>query len=161
NAVVGVGALIVQVFLTGPLLRSIGVFAFLSLIPVLSILCAVWSSLAPRMFAPLFLLKTLEMMGSLSLNQPALQLLYNPMPNPVRDSVRAIVDGAVKKLGGAAGGVLLIAFGATLARAEQLAIVVGLALVLLLWIRTLKPRYLDALESKLGARGGTPIPSID
>lgn len=161
NAVVGVAALVVQFFLTGPLLRTIGVFAFLSLLPVLSIICSVWSSLAPWMFAPLFLLKTLEMMGSLSLNQPGLQLLYNPMPNNVRDSVRAIIDGAVKKLGGAAGGVLLILFGSSMATSVQLGIVIGLALLILFWIRALKPRYLDALESKLGARGGVPIPSID
>jgi ATP/ADP translocase len=160
NAIVGVSALVVQVFLTGPLLRHIGVFAFLSLIPLLSILCAVWSTVSPHLFAPLFLLKTLEMMGSLSLNQPGLQLFYNPMPNNVRDSVRAIVDGAVKKMGGAAGGVLLIAFGASLAKSVQLGIVVGLALLLLLWIRAMKPVYLDALESKLGARGNV-IPSID
>jgi hypothetical protein len=131
------------------------------LIPLLSIVCAAWSSLAPAMLAPLFLLKTLEMMGSLSLNQPGLQLLYNPMPTTVRDSVRAIVDGAVKKLGGAAGGVLLIAFGDSLGRTEQLAIVIAIALLLLFWIRALKPAYLDALEAKLGARGGPTIPAID
>src|SRR5207244_3951645 len=99
NAVVGVGAIVVQSTLTSLLLRRVGVFAFLSIIPVACVLSASWSAFAPRMFMPLFLLKTVEMMGSLSLNQPALQLLYNPMPQAVRDSVRALVDGAVKKLG--------------------------------------------------------------
>lgn len=161
NAIVGVSALVVQVFLTGPLLRTIGVFAFLSLIPLLSMVFTGWSWIRPSMFLPLFMLKTVEMMGSLSLHQPGLQLLYNPMPNNMRDSVRAIVDGAVKKMGGAAGGVLLIAFGDTLGPSVQRAIVVAIAILLLFWIRALKPRYLDALESKLGARGGVPIPSID
>jgi CRP-like cAMP-binding protein/ATP/ADP translocase len=161
NAVVGVAAIAVQGVLTPALLRHLGVFAFLSIVPILCIVAAAWSALVPRMFAPLFLLKTIEMMGSLSLYQPGLQLLYNPMPHQVRDSVRALVDGAVKKLGGAAGGALLLFIGGLLGERELLGVEILLALGLLVWIRALKPAYLSALEAKLGARGGLPYPVID
>ncbi|MCK6548142.1 cyclic nucleotide-binding domain-containing protein [Myxococcota bacterium] len=161
NAVVGVGSILVQASLTAWLLGRVGVFVFLSIIPVACIAAAGWAFLFPTAFAPLFLLKTFEMMGSLSLNQPALQLLYNPMPASVRDSVRALVDGAVKKLGGAAGGVILIFVGSFLAEREQLGVVICLALVIMLWIRSLRGSYLQALEAKLGARGGATIPHLD
>lgn len=161
NAVVGIGAIFFQMLLTGALLRRLGVFVFLSIIPVISIAMAFWSFLTPALFVPLFLLKTFEMMGSLSLHQPGLQLLYNPMPTAIRDSVRAVVDGAVKKLGGAVGGVVLLFFGSLLAQRELLAVVVGLAVILLLWVRRLRTGYLTALEAKLGGKGGQVMPLID
>jgi hypothetical protein len=161
NAVVGIGAILVQSLLTALLLRNVGVFAFLAIVPLACIVAAIWSAFAPRVFLPLFLLKAIEMMGSISLNQPALQLLYNPMPQTVRDSVRALVDGAVKKLGGAAGGVLLLLFGSLLAERQLLGLVVVIAALLLAWIRRLRPAYLAALEAKLGARGQSVLAPID
>ncbi len=161
HVLVGIGAIVFQMLFTSALLRRLGVFVFLSIIPIVSIITGGWALLVPSMFFPLFLLKTFEMMGSLSLYQPGLQLLYNPMPNAMRDSVRAVVDGAVKKLGGAVGGALLILFGAQVVEKEILGLVLGLALVLLIWIRRLRKGYLSALEAKLGARGGQVMPMID
>lgn len=154
NAVVGVGAILFQTTLTRPLLSRLGVFAFLCVVPALSLLASGAYALWAVSFLPLFLLKTFEMMGSLSLNQPALGLLYNPMPMDMRDSVRALVDGAVKKLGGAVGGVVLLFFGAGLEPRLLVGLVAALAVVILLWVRTLRPSYLAALERKLGARVG-------
>jgi HEAT repeat protein/CRP-like cAMP-binding protein len=161
NAVVGVGAIVVQVALTGRLLSRLGVFVFLSIIPILSVATAGWALVVPASFVPVFLLKTFEMMGSLSLYQPGLQLLYNPMPTAMRDAVRAVVDGAVKKLGGAVGGAVLIVFGSLLAQDQLLAVVIGLSLLIIAWIRTLRSGYLSALEAKLGGRAGQVLPMID
>lgn len=152
NAVVGVGAILFQTTLTRPLLSRLGVFAFLSVVPALSLLASGAYALWPVTFLPLFLLKTIEMMGSLSLNQAGLGLLYNPMPLDIRDSVRALVDGAVKKLGGAVGGVVLLVFGAGLEPRLLIGLVAALALIILVWVRALRPAYLGALELKLGAR---------
>jgi CRP-like cAMP-binding protein/HEAT repeat protein len=82
------------------------------------------------------------------------------MPNAMRDSVRAVVDGSVKKLGGAVGGAVLILVGPVFDQHGLLLLVLGLALLLLLWIRTLRKGYLTALETKLGARTHT-MPMID
>lgn len=161
NAVVGVGAILFQFGLTRPLLSRLGVFAFLSVVPVLSLGAVGAAAAWPASFWPIFALKTFEMMGSLSLNQPALGLLYNPMPVQTRDAVRAMVDGAVKKLGGAVGGVLLLAFGAALQGSLLLALVAGMALLLLVMVRALRPAYLAALERKLGARIASPGSGID
>ena len=154
NAVVGVGAILFQFGLTRPILSRLGVFAFLAVVPVCSLFAVGAAAAWPASFWPLFVLKTFEMMGSLSLNQPALGLLYNPMPTQTRDAVRAVVDGAIKKLGGAVGGVLLLVFGAALQGGLLLTLVAGLAVLLLVLIRALRPAYLSALERKLGARTG-------
>ena len=161
HAVVGVGALIVQGFGTGPLLRRFGVFVFLGIIPVLSAMTAGWAMSGYAAFVALFLLKALEMMGSLSLHQPALAILYNPLPVGQRDAVRAVVDGAVKKVGGAVGGVLLLAFGVLLPERLVLGLVIGWALLLLWRIYRLRPRYLSALAAKLEREEGPLAVAVD
>lgn len=54
NAIVGIGAILFQGFITGPLLRRLGVFAFLSVVPLLSIGSTVWAFAVPGWFLPLF-----------------------------------------------------------------------------------------------------------
>lgn len=161
NAAVGISAIAFQLLITGPLLRRLGVFVFLSIVPILTIFAGLWSMVDPAWFVPIFLLKTFEMMGSLSLYQPGLQLLYNPMPAQMRDSVRALVDGAIKKLGGAVGGILLILFGSFLEPRVILTIVVGIALLLLLFLRSLRAGYVTALQAKLGKKGVPLAGAID
>ncbi|MEL7367471.1 MAG: cyclic nucleotide-binding domain-containing protein, partial [Myxococcota bacterium] len=158
HAVVGVGALAVQAFGTGPLLRRFGVFAFLSCIPVLCLGLSALLWWQPQVFALIFALKAFEMMGSLSLNQPAIGILYNPMPLGMRDAVRAVIDGAIKKFGGAVGGGLLLVVGA-----QKPAIgLVGVLAALLIWrIYRLRPRYWAALSAKLAASEVPALLSID
>ncbi len=152
HAVVGVGALVVQVFGTGPMLRRFGVFAFLTVIPVL---CMV----APN--SALFVLKAFEMMGSLSLHQPALAVFYNPMPIGQRDAIRAVIDGAIKKLGAAIGGVALLVFGVLFSDRLLLVLVIALGGLLIWRIYRLRPRYLAALSAKLAQEEGPAAAAID
>lgn len=161
NAVVGVGAILFQVLVTGRLLRRLGLFVFLSIVPLLCIAAGSWAMAVPAVFLPIFVLKTIEMMGSLSLNQPGIQLLYNPMPTAMRDSVRALVDGAVKKMGGAVGGIVLLVFGASIDRGLLLAIVLGFSALILVWLHLLRRGYLTALEEKIGRKVGTAGVTID
>ncbi|MEQ8275534.1 MAG: cyclic nucleotide-binding domain-containing protein [Deltaproteobacteria bacterium] len=161
NAVVGVGAILFQVLVTGRLLRRLGVFVFLSVVPILCLAAGSWAIAVPTVFLPIFALKTIEMMGSLSLNQPGLQLLYNPMPTAMRDSVRALVDGAIKKMGGAVGGIVLLVFGAGIDRGLLLGIVIAFSVLILLWLNSLRGGYLRALEEKIGRRAGAMAVTID
>ncbi|MFO0727088.1 MAG: cyclic nucleotide-binding domain-containing protein [Myxococcota bacterium] len=161
NAIVGVLAILFQTALTSTLLRRAGVFVYLSIVPALSVGVAGWAFALPASIVPIFVLKVLEMMASFSLNQPGLQLLYNPMPAHLRGSVRAVIDGAVKKVGGAVGGVVLLLVGKNLDEPVMLGLVVAVAGLLLLSIRVLRPLYLTALEQKLGGREVAKIPTID
>ncbi|MBI2377016.1 MAG: hypothetical protein HYV07_23650, partial [Deltaproteobacteria bacterium] len=160
NAIVGVLAIAFQLTITSRLLHRLGVFVYLSVVPALCALAALWGLVEPGVFLPLLVLKVFEMMGSYSLNQPGLQLLYNPMPTEVRGPVRALIDGAVRKLGGAVGGVVLIAFGVWLTSEQQLGLVLVVSLASLYFLRQLEPLYLAALEEKLGKRE-QKIPAFD
>ncbi len=161
NAVVGILAIGFQSTLTSTLMRRLGVFAYLGIVPAACVLAAGWSLAVPASLAPLFMLKVFEMMGSFSLYQPGLQLLYNPMPDEVRGSVRAFVDGTVKKVGGAVGGVVLLVAGAQLVDRDLHLLVIVTGLVLLLSIRLLRPLYVDALELKLGGREQAKLVVVD
>ena len=161
NAVVGALAILFQSTLTSALMRRIGVFAYLAIVPVACVFAAGAALAWPGTLAPLFVLKVFEMMGSFSLYQPGLQLLYNPMPDQVRGSVRAFIDGTVKKVGGAVGGVVLLVVGAQLADRDLLLLVVAAGLLLLISIRLLRPLYVDALERKLGGREQAKLVAVD
>ncbi|MBI4819118.1 MAG: cyclic nucleotide-binding domain-containing protein [Deltaproteobacteria bacterium] len=160
NAIVGVLAIAFQLTITAKLLHRLGVFVYLSVVPALCALAALWGLGEPQLFLPLLMLKVFEMMGSYSIHQPGLQLLYNPMPPEVRGPVRALIDGAVRKLGGAVGGVVLIAVGVFLTAEQLLAIVLVVSLSSLAFLRRLEPLYLEALEEKLGKRE-QKIPAFD
>lgn len=160
NAVVGVFAILFQFALTARLLSRFGVFVYLGVVPaacVLSALVALW---LPAVFLPIFVLKVLEMMASYSLNQPGLQLLYNPIPAALRGPIRAVVDGAVRKLGGAIGGLVLLLVGAFVDSEHMISVVAVLGGVLVFSLRGLRPLYLRALEEKLAGRERR-IPVLD
>jgi CRP-like cAMP-binding protein len=161
NAAVGVLAIGFQTTVSTWMLRRMGVFAYLATIPAGCVVAGLWALVLPGVFAPLFVLKLLEMMGSFSLYQPGLQLLYNPMPGTVRGSVRAVIDGAVRKLGGALGGVVLLAGGSLLDPALQVGIVIALGAGAVIWLRLLRHSYVEALEAKLGGKAGARIPALD
>ncbi len=161
NAIVGVLAIAFQTTVTARILGRLGVFTYLSLVPAVSVLIAVAAMFEPDAWVLLFGLKVVEMMASFSLNQPGLQLLYNPMPPAVRGPVRAFIDGAVKKLGGALGGVLLLLVGAALDDRQLLALVIAVATMILVSMRVLRPLYVQALEQKLGGREPARVLVLD
>lgn len=160
NAVVGVLAIAFQFALTARLLSRFGVFVYLGVVPAACLVAALVALWGPAVFWPIFLLKVLEMMASYSLNQPGLQLLYNPIPPALRGPIRAVVDGAVRKLGGALGGLVLLVVGAFLSSEHMISVVAVLGGVLVLSLRRLRPLYLRALEEKLAGRERR-IPVLD
>jgi len=161
NAVVGFLAILVQTTLTSRLLQRLGVFAYLALVPVACLVAVSASLMAPQLLAPIFMLKVFEMMGSFSLNQPGIQLLYNPMPDNVRGSVRAVIDGTVKKVGGALGGVVLLLIASRLDETQMSILVICVGVAVLVGIRMLRPLYVSALETKLGGREQAKTTVID
>lgn len=155
NMWVGLATVAFQLLLTKRLIERLGVFVFASLVPLLACAIAGWALLTPGAFVPLFALKAVEMAASLSLQQPVLQLLYTPIPAVERPPVRAIVDGAVKKMGGAVGGVLLLVVG--LERPTSLGLVAGIAVVSVVALRGLRVLYRRTLATRLAGEGRRPV----
>ena len=160
NAVVGVLAILFQAALTARLLSRFGVFVYMGVVPAACVVSSVVALWVPAVFWPVFVLKVLEMMASYSLNQPGLQLRYNPIPATMRGPIRAVVDGAVRKLGGAIGGLVLLLVGTLVAAEQMIGVVAAIGILLVLWLRGLRPLYLKALEEKLAGRERR-IPVLD
>ncbi len=149
------GALCVvfQLVAAEPLLRRFGIVRYLMLVPaalgVTAAVCAIWPSLWAA-----WTLKLLEGAASLSLMPVGFQLLYGSLADPVREGVRSVIDGFLRKAGLAvAGGLLLLAGERVPKAAFPLAVVVLCALTL--WaLARMRGRYVEALHDRVaGARG--------
>lgn len=152
NTVVGVVVVLFQLSLTSRLLGRLGVFAYVAIVPVLLVMTSAASMMFSGAFGLLLAMKGIEMAGAYSLNQTAVSLLYNPMPPDLRSQVRTLIDGAIKKSGAAAAGLVLGAlavFAPLLVGPWLVAVVAGGTLLL---VPLLRVRYLDALDDKLGQK---------
>jgi HEAT repeat protein len=161
NTGVGVVVVLFQLSLTSRILSRLGVFTFVALVPALLVGTSALSVLFPMSFTFVLVMKGIEMAGAYSLNQTAVALLYNPMPGDLRSQVRTLIDGAIKKSGAAAAGLVLAAlavFVPFVIGTWLVAIVAGATLLLLPFLRT---RYLDALDDKLGQKKRFRAGAID
>ncbi len=106
---VGTGILCVafQLLIAERLLRRLGLQAFLLGVPVLLGGAAIGAAIVPSIWTT-FGLKVLESAVSWSFMPVAMQLLYAPLADSLRDSIRRISDGLLKKVGNAFGGLLLV-----------------------------------------------------
>ena len=152
NAHAGVIALIFQIFLTRMLLSRIGLFPFLLLIPAATGIAGLWAMMGTGQDMPIYTLKVVQSIGSFSVTAAGVSLLYNPIPVSVRGSLRALVDGSIKKTGAATAGVLLLILGATLPGLIHPVLVVLLVFVLLILIGILRQDYAEALDRKITGR---------
>jgi hypothetical protein len=146
NLVVGLFAILFQLLVTGRLLSRFHVRGYLlTLLGLIGGLAAL--GLAGLGFWPIFALKVVESASSLSLSQPAIQLLFHPLPPGDRVLLRGVIDGLLKKLGLALGGLVLFV---SLPLAGALVSEVGVLVLLLpgagllCWLHREHQRLLDA-----------------
>ena len=152
NAHAGIVALIFQVFLTRMLLSRIGLFPFLLLIPAATGFAGLWAMMGAGQDMPVYTLKVVQSIGSFSVTAAGVSLLYNPIPLSVRGSLRALVDGSIKKTGAATAGVLLLILSAFMPQLIHPVLVVVLVFVLLILIGVLRTDYAEALDRKITGR---------
>lgn len=144
-----------QLFLAERLLRQFGLLRYLALVPALLTPLAVAALWSDGLW-PAYLLKLLESAASLSIIPVAMQLMYAPVPDQVREGVRITMDGLAKKGGLALAGLLLIGAGAQVAGpALPLALLVFCLLALRVVAR-LRPMYVGALQERVAGSGVLP-----
>ncbi|MBL8917419.1 MAG: cyclic nucleotide-binding domain-containing protein [Myxococcaceae bacterium] len=152
----GVFCVVFQFVAAESLLRRLGILRYVALVPGLLALLTVVTWAWPSVWGA-WALKLFESAASWSLLPVAVQLLYAPLPDDVRDGVRRSVDGLVRKAGMGVAGVLLIglsaAFGLTGVLVSVLAVCAGVGLVL--W--RIRPRYLDALHVRVAGVESTSL----
>lgn len=106
-------ALIIQLFLTGRILKSLGTVQALFFLPAGIFLGAVGGLFNPALWSAVFI-KVTE--GSLkqSVNKAGMELLSMPIPPSVKNQAKSIVDVFIDNLAMGLGGLLLIALTAGL-----------------------------------------------
>ena len=123
NMVAGLGALAVQLFLTGRLLRRVGVGVALFIVPTLLALSSVGVLIAGTLAAAAAL-KASDQVVRYSVDKATLELLYLPVPAGLTFRVKSFIDTVIYRLGDAIGGLTILLFAAML----------GLSAVQMSWI---------------------------
>ncbi len=102
-----VGSVLVQIFLTGFVLRKLGVGPAMLALPVGLLIASVGVFVAPMLLTAAFL-KGTEGGLRYSLDQSTRELLYLPVPTDVKYKVKPLIDLAVYRGGTGLGGLILI-----------------------------------------------------
>ncbi len=153
NVYVGIISVAFLFLLSGRLLRRMGIFNYLLIIPA-GLILASFASIAFPIFLVVYVLKIIENSGSLSINQAGLQLLYNPVPTGLRAPARGVIDGFMRKMGYAVGGGLLLLLAPLLDHPAYEIVIVCMVVVfgaMLLRMRRLYVRQLDE-KIRIGTR---------
>src|SRR5262245_59444766 len=152
-------ALVAQVFLSGWLLRTVGLHQALWVLPVLVFLGAGGVALGGGLGAAL-LLKGADGTLRNSLHRTGTELLFVPLPDAVRSRAKPFID-LVGQRGGQAIASLLILSEVFLDRGDMVlaAAAAGLSLGWIFWTDDLRSHYLDLFRVAL--REGTVQPAAD
>ena len=139
-----------QLLVAQRLLGKLGLLRYLAMVPlVLAPLAA--ATIATPLLGPVYLLRLMETAVSYSILPVGLQLLYAAVPDQQRESMRAAVDGLLRKGGVVLAGLLLIGAGRAATGTSMAVAVVGLCIALGVLLLRLKPAYVEALEEQVGA----------
>jgi AAA family ATP:ADP antiporter len=160
--VLNILALIVQLFVVGPLLSRAGVHRALWVLPGLLIAGsgAYLAGSATVRFASALWLKASDGTLRHSLNRTATELLYVPLSDALRARVKGFIDLAGQRGGQALASVLILAPVVFVPKASFLAFsLVVLAVVWILTAANLQTHYLDLFRSAL--REGAIVTRID
>jgi HEAT repeat protein len=139
-AVVGVGAMIGNAFLAGPVIARYGVRVSLLILPVALLIGT--GSVAVIGFAAgvvlvffwlLVLNKVLDVTLGFSIDRSALSILYQPLPADLRRQAQTVAEGAIQPVASGLAGLALFALG-TLFASSLLPIVYALVPIVVAWL---------------------------
>lgn len=155
---IGLFCMVFQLFLAERLLKQLGILKYLALVPFMMAPLA-GIALVNADVWPVYLLKLVEAAASLSILPVGVQLLYAPMPDGVRDSLRSTIDGLLRKGGVAIGGLLLIGVGSFLIGPTVTIAVIGLCALAGFLLLKLQPLYVAILQERMNASDEEEISS--
>ncbi|ATB38341.1 hypothetical protein CYFUS_003775 [Cystobacter fuscus] len=147
---IGLVCVVFQLVLAERLLKRLGLMAYLALLPGIMAPLAV-ASLVTQQLWPVHLLRLLENAVNYSLLPVGVQLLYAAVPDSERESLRAAVEGLLRKGGTVLAGVLLIGAGRSADGVSMALAVVALCGLLGVLLMRLRPAYVEALGEQVGA----------
>lgn len=152
-AYLGIFSLLFQIFLTGRILKRFGVGASILFLPVGLFAGSLVLVFAPSLLAVGFL-KVSDGSFRYSIHRSGVELLYLPVPMPVKNQVKGFIDMFIDRFGRGMGGLLLIFCSQVIALSiSQLSLLVcGLVSLWIYLSITIRREYLNtfrlALEKK-------------
>ncbi|MGE5362118.1 MAG: Npt1/Npt2 family nucleotide transporter [Bacteroidales bacterium] len=143
-------ALAIQLLLTGPLLRRVGLGGVLSMVP-LAVAAGSAGLLAVGSLTAVVFLKGSEQVLRFSLDKSATELLYLPLARAETFKVKSFLDTIVSRLGDAVGNVLILLLVGTMGlTAPKLAwLALGLVVAWVVTARSVHSQYLRHLATAL------------
>lgn len=149
----GLASFLSHLFFTNRILTRGGILPALLMLPGSLLIGAVFQVTSPGLMAST-VLKGADLTQRYSLNDTCMQLLYLPLPVPVRRRVKAVVEGLAKPMAIAATGALLFVVGLDATAQRYLAwALLGLLLAWILLSLLLRQGYVAALLNSLNRRG--------
>ncbi|MGA7118675.1 MAG: MFS transporter [Polyangiaceae bacterium] len=113
-------SLVAQTFVTGALVRRVGVATTMVVTPALLLIGGVGALLTGGALTAVLALKGIDGTLHNSLHRVTTELVYLPVPQRVRARAKPFIDGALARVTQATGGIVLLALGSTNALSARL-----------------------------------------
>ena len=163
NGIVAALSLVFQVIGTTWLVRRLGVLGMTLLLPSLMLLGGAATVLTAGSFLAIGLMKGADASLRYSVNRVSTELLWMPVADRVRASVREPLESAGTRLVQALTAALLLGL-ATLGLADAIVVSMILACIALVWTMAaggLRRHYLDQLRQSVNRRSNDPVHELD
>lgn len=166
-SVMGLLAFIFQILFTERIHRRMGVGVGLRILPASVAVSSVLLLLAygPELLAPLaaaYILKLAETGFRHSVEQSSRELLFMPVPSPLRLQAKAFIDLFVQRVGRGAAAILLLPVAWGMVRPEHVGWATLVLVVLWLWVTALARReYVHAFRDGLRSGVIDELPVVD
>jgi HEAT repeat protein len=144
----GVFCVLFQFALAEVLLRKLGIIKYAALIPATLAALTIGTWVVPSVWSA-WALKVFEAASSWSLMPVAIQLMYAPLPDDMRDGARRTIDGLVRKGGMAVAGVLLLGFATSVGLQGVFVLVLSVCALVGWALWRIRPRYVEAVHARV------------
>lgn len=144
----GVFCVLFQFALAEVLLRKLGIIKYAALIPATLAALTIGTWVVPSVWSA-WALKVFEAASSWSLMPVAIQLMYAPLPDDMRDGARRTIDGLVRKGGMAVAGVLLLGFASSVGLQGVFVLVLSVCALVGWALWRIRPRYVEAVHARV------------
>ena len=156
NMIAGLMSLLLQLLLTGRVLRTLGVGPALFIVPTAMMLGSMGVLVLGSIVAAATL-KASDQVLRYSIDKATVEFLYLPVPSAHTFRVKSFIDTVVYRLGDAGGGLVVLLFAAVLGWSPARVSIVGIVLVAA-WM--VAAYVADANTSRTSARAFTSTASI-
>ena len=157
NMIAGLMSLVLQLLLTGRVLRTVGVGSALFIVPTAMLMGSTGVLLLGTLVAAAAL-KASDQVLRYSIDKATVELLYLPVPAAHTFRVKSFIDTVVYRLGDAAGGLMVLLFAAVLGWSPVQMSMIGMVLRRRCGWR--RPTWRGGSTSRTCARASTSIASI-